>query len=310
MSKRILVTGGAGFIGSQITNELLRLGHEVAVVDNLSSGYLDNTNKAAKFYKMDLADRNLSRVFEEEKPEIIFHCAAQISVSNSVKSPINDANINVISTLNMLENAKRYKSKKIIFSSTGGAIYGEPQYLPCDEDHKINPMSPYGLSKYVAEQYVKLYHRLYGLNYIIFRYSNVYGPYQNPNSEAGVIAIFCRMMLDNSKISIFGSGNQERDFIYISDVVAANLLALDTGKNGVYNVGSSEGTTINKIFILLSEIFKYNAEPSRQPPRDGDIEKIHLSNSRIKTELGWDHRVPLEQGIRMTTEYYSNLRDG
>ena len=308
MSKRILVTGGAGFIGSHITKELLSLGYRVAVVDNLSSGFLENTNKDAKFYEMDLADTDLSQVFEQEKPEIIFHCAAQISVSNSIKSPINDASVNVISTLNILENAKRYKSKKIIFSSTGGAIYGEPQYLPCDESHKINPMSPYGLSKYVAEEYIKLYHRLYGLNYTIFRYSNVYGPCQNSNSEAGVVAIFCRMMLDNSKISIFGSGNQERDFIYVSDIVAANLLALDTGKNGVYNVSSSEGTTINKIFVLLSEILKYDMKPSREPLRAGDIDKIHLSNSRIKTELGWDQNVPLEQGMQMTTEYYSSLR--
>jgi UDP-glucose 4-epimerase len=299
-----LVTGGAGFIGSHLVERLLKLGHKVVVVDNLAGGRLKNINTSAVFAHADISTPVIDDIFEKEKPQVVFHHAAQASVVVSLQDPVRDTQVNVLGSMRMMANAMKHKVEKFVFASTGGAIYGDPQYLPCDENHPPMPLSPYGLSKYVVERYLALFHKVNGLNYTALRYANVYGPRQDPHGEAGVIAIFCRLMLEGERPRIFGTGEQERDFVYVTDVVDANILAMNASPATIYNIGTCAGTSVNQIFDILKDALGYRWKPDYQPARSGEVFKIYLDASRARKELGWVPKVSLEQGLKSTMDYY------
>ena len=302
---KILVTGGAGFIGSHVVDALIERGHEVAVVDDLSTGKREHVNPRARFYRLDIRDaQGLEEVFAAERPEIVNHQAARANVRESMEKPILYAEVNVIGSLNLLELSRKYGVEKFIYASTGGAVYGEPEYLPADEAHPINPLDPYGASKHFVEHYLYLYGVNYGLRYTILRYPNVYGPRQDPYGEAGVVAIFTGQMLRGEQAVINGSGEQERDFVYVGDVVEANLLALDRGDGGIYNLGWGFGTSVNEIFARLKEITGYEKEAVHGPPKKGEVFKICLDATKARRELGWLPRISLDEGLRMTVEYF------
>lgn len=306
MPNTVLVTGGAGFIGSHLVDRLLSLGHRVVVVDDLSTGRLQNLNKGAIFYHTSVTHQGLEEIFEREQPTIVDHHAAQISISESVKDPIKDAEVNIQGTLRLIELSRRYGVEKFIFPSSGGSIYGEPNSVPCDETHSINPLSPYALSKYVAEEYLKLYYHLYRLNHVVLRYGNVYGPRQNPHGEAGVVAIFGLAMLEGKHPRINGTGDQERDFLAVSDVVEANILAMREG-HGAYNIGTGGGTSVNKIFSLLKSITKYRGRPEYGPAKPAEVFKISLDSSKFENQFGWKPVVTLEDGLSATIEYFRQV---
>ena len=300
----VLVTGGAGFIGSHVVDLLLKRGDRVTVVDNLSTGNRANLDPTAALIEMDLRSHELAELFHQVQPEALFHLAAQASVASSVDTPGLDAEVNILGTINLLEQCRAAGVRSIVYSSTGGALYGEPRRLPCTEDDPVNPVSPYGASKYAAEQYVKLYGRLYGLDYAILRYANVYGPRQDPYGEAGVVAIFAQRMLKGAELAIFGDGDQERDFVYVEDVARANLLALERGSGQSLNIGCGIGTTVNEIFRRLRELTGYRKEATYEAPRPGDIYRISLDPSKAWQELGWEPTVSLEEGLRRTVALF------
>ena len=300
---KALVTGGAGFIGSHLVNGLLESGYAVAVVDNLVTGQLRNLNHQATFYHAEINDARLAQIIQRERPEIVFHLAAQTSVRQSAVDPVSDADANVLGTIRLLAAAASEGVEKFIFSSTGGAIYGDPETIPCDEDTPINPLTPYGLSKRVGEQYVELFHDTYGLDYTILRYANVYGPRQDPHGEAGVVAIFAGMMLEGERPQIFGDGLQERDFVFVSDVVAANLAAIHRGHGRTYNIGAGNPVSVKQIYALLQEATGFDQEPEYRPRRAGEVLNIALDSSRAATELRWEPEVSLEEGLNQTVDH-------
>ncbi|MBG0768695.1 NAD-dependent epimerase/dehydratase family protein [Methanococcus maripaludis] len=289
---KILVTGGAGFIGSHIVDILIENGHDVSILDNLSTGNEKNLNSKAKFIKGDILDKNLDLTGFE----CVIHEAAQINVRTSVEDPVFDANINVLGTVNILEKIKEYAVKKIIFSSSGGAVYGEPEYLPVGEKHSVKPLSPYGLSKFCAEEYIKLYNRLYNIEYCILRYSNVYGERQDPLGEAGVISIFIDKMKKGESPVIYGDGNQTRDFVNVNDVAKANLMALDW-KNDIVNIGSGKETSVNELFKIIASETGFNKDPTYEKEREGEVYRIYIDYEKAKS-LGWMPEVELKNGIK------------
>ncbi len=299
---KILVTGGAGFIGSHVVDAFVRAGHDVVIVDSLVTGRRENVNPKAKLYEMDIRDSRLSEVFAREKPEIVDHHAAQVDVRRSVAEPLYDAEINVLGALNLLQNAVQHGVKKVIYISSGGAVYGEPEYLPCDENHPIHPLSPYGVTKHTVEHYLHLYKANYGLRHLILRYANVYGPRQDPNGEAGVVAIFGGRMLRGEPVTINGTGEQERDFVYVEDCARANVIGLECGE-GAYNVGTGVPTTINQIFRQIQKITGYTAEPEYGPAKIGDVFRTYLDIRKIGTDLGWKPNYSLAEGLRRTIDF-------
>lgn len=301
---KVLVTGGAGFIGSHIVDALIEQGHQVVVIDNLATGFLGNANHDAKFCKMSICDTELANVFEQERPEIVIHQAAQVVITKSVAEPVFDAQENILGSLNVIFNCVRFGIKRIIYASSGGAVYGEPQYLPVDEKHPINPLSQYGVSKYAVERYLHVYALQHGLNYVVLRYSNVYGPRQNPSGEAGVVAIFAGHMLKGEQPTIFGSGDKTRDYIHVSDVVAANLLAMELGKNTIYNIGTGVETSDQEMFSTLAKVLEYSGKPIYAQVRTGEIHRICLDATKAQKELGWHSRLSLEEGLLQTVSYY------
>jgi len=303
---KILVTGGAGFIGSHLIDRLITEGHEVMVIDNLSQGKRENVNPRARFYHLDIRDSRLEKVFEEEAPEIIYHLAAQVSVTKSVSDPLEDARINIIGSLNILELARRYRIKKFIYASSGGAIYGEPEYIPVDENHRIAPLSPYGLSKYVVEKYIEVFSHNYGLRYTILRYPNVYGPRQDPHGEAGVVAIFSQQMLAQVTPTIYGDGTKTRDYVYVEDIVEANIRCLNSGDGGTYNLGWGKEVTDYTIFDEVRKALNYQGEPNYAAKRPGEIDNIALNANKIRESMGWEPKVPLHEGVRRATEFYKS----
>ncbi|BAL81651.1 SDR family oxidoreductase [Caldisericum exile] len=302
---RILVTGGAGFIGSNVVDAFVEKGFEVGVLDNLSTGKEKNINPKAKFYNVDLRDfSSLEKVFVDFKPEIVDHHAAQIDVRKSVKDPSFDAEVNIIGSINLFDLAVKYGVRRIIFASTGGALYGEPKVLPANEDTPIKPLSPYGVSKYCMENYLNYFKRLHGIERVILRYANVYGPRQDPLGEAGVIAIFTGRILEGKPVTIFGDGTQTRDFIYVEDVVSANLLALD-GVEGTYNIGTGNETSVNEIVQVFEKVLRRKVEVEYAKPRPGEVYRIALDYTRAKQSLGFEPKYTLEEGIKKTIEWYT-----
>lgn len=306
-SKTVLVTGGAGFIGSHLVDRLIELDYRVVVVDDLSTGKLTHLARGVNFHHTSVTQPAIDEIFHREKPEIVFHLAAQVSVNHSVRDPAGDAQTNVLGMLRLIDASRRHGVEKFIYSSTGGALYGDPEYIPCREDHPIRPLSPYGLSKSVGEKYLDLYRRTYRLNYVALRYGNVYGPRQDPHGEAGVIAIFSRTILEDKQPRIFGSGEQERDFVYVKDVVEANLLALKEGVIGAYNIGTGTGNSVNQIFQMLSEILKFRKKPVYSPARLGEVHQISLDATKANLEMGWQPQVSLREGLELTAAYFRDM---
>ncbi len=302
--KTALVTGGAGFIGSHMVDRLLELEYRVVIIDDLSNGKIKNLNHHATFHHADITQPSSAEVFEKEKPDLIFHMAAQTSVTRSTKEPILDTNVNVLGTLRLLEAARHVGVEKIIYSSTGGALYGNPETVPCPDDAAVEPVSPYGMSKYVGEQYLRFYHRQFRLNYTSLRYGNVYGPRQDPTGEAGVVAIFTSAMLEGKQPQIFGDGNQERDFVSVFDVIDANIAAIDQADGMEMNIATGEATTVNRIFELLKGITGYKWDAVHAAGRAGEVYRISLDWSRAAVELGWAPKVDLADGLAGTVDFF------
>jgi UDP-glucose 4-epimerase len=304
---RILVTGGAGFIGSHVVDAYIAAGHHVAVVDDLSSGRRDNLNPGATFHHLDILDAALDEVFASHKPQVVNHHAAQIDVRKAVADPTRDVTINVIGTVRLLERCVAHGVKRVIFASTGGAIYGEPEYLPADENHPVRPLSPYGLDKFTAEHYLRIFHEQGGPARVVLRYANVYGPRQDPHGEAGVVAIFANAMLQGQAPIIFGSGAQTRDFVYVGDVVRANLLALESGTPGPFNIGTGRAASVNDIYSALARVAGFTAPTRHAPERPGEVQHIYLDCALAERHLGWTPQVSLEEGLARTVEFFRRL---
>jgi len=296
---RVLVTGGAGFIGSHVVDSLIEAGHEVVVVDDLSRGRRRNVNPKARFYRIDIREEEVASIFAHERPEYVNHHAAHIDLRRSLQDPLHDASVNILGSINLLECCRRYGVSKIIYASSV-AIYGEPEHLPCSEDHPVRPSSPYGASKYAAELYLHLCRENYGLDYTILHYPNVYGPRQDPLGEAGVVAVFSLQMLLGEEVTINGSGDQERDFVYVEDCAKANLLALDNGSGEAYNLGSGIGTSVNQLFEEMKRLTGYPLDAVHGPPKPGDVFRICLDVNKAKKELGWSPTVGLQEGLERT----------
>lgn len=302
---RILVTGGAGFIGSHVVDAYVEAGHDVVVVDNLVTGKRENVHPKARFYQVDIRDvEAMRRVFEAERPEVVNHQAALANVRESMEKPVVYAEVNILGSLVLLELCRSFGVRKFIYASTGGAVYGEPVFLPVTEDHPINPLDNYGASKHAVEHYCYLYKHNYGLDYTVLRYPNVYGPRQDPHGEAGVVAIFTGRMLRGDVCIINGSGEQQRDFVYVEDVARANVLALDRGSGDIYNLGWGKGVDINTLFRKLAAIVGYTREPVHGPPKLGEVFRIYLDARKAREGLGWAPQVPLEEGLARTVAYF------
>ncbi len=300
---KILVTGGAGFIGSHVTDLLIESGHQVVIIDDLSTGRISNINPKAAFYKIDIRNPEVEEIFSKERPEVICHHAAQMDVRRSMLDPLFDADVNIVGSIKLAQLAIKYGTRKFIHISSGGAAYGEPEYLPCDEEHPIKPLCHYGASKYTFELYLHVFSSNYDLDYSVLRYPNVYGPRQDPHGEAGVVAIFTEKMLRDEQVVINGDGNQTRDFVYVTDCATANLLLLEKGSRTVYNLGYGIGTTVNEIFSNLSSITGYKRTPLYGPAKKGETYKIYLNANRAVSELGWQPTIPLEEGLFKTVSY-------
>jgi UDP-glucose 4-epimerase len=303
---RILVTGGAGFIGSHVVDAYVTAGHDVAIIDNFSTGNEANLNPEARLFRVDLRDQpEVEKAIASFRPEIVNHHAAQAEVPRSVADPAFDAQVNLIGGIHLIKASADHGVAKVIFSSTGGALYGEPDVVPADEDHPIRPLSPYGTSKFCFEQYLGTFKRTFHLEYTVLRYANIYGPRQDFQSEEGrVIAIFASRMLAGKPITIDGDGEQSRDMLHVGDVATANLAALERGPEGTFHVSTGTGVTVNELCRKLAILTDYKLEPGHGPSRKGDVYRIVLDNSRARQVLGWEPHISLEEGLSLTVEYF------
>jgi UDP-glucose 4-epimerase len=305
-----LVTGGAGFVGSHLCDRLLAEGKRVVAMDDLSSGRIANLAEARgygqqfTFYNMDIRVEEIRTVFDRHRPEVVMHVAAQAAVAHSVKSPSRDASVNVMGLLNVLESSCATGTRKVVFAASGGTLYGEPRQLPIKESARrsARPVSPYGISKAVALDYLRFYRDLRGLDYTALALANVYGPRQDPNGEAGVVAIFGSQMLGGETPTVFGDGNQTRDYLYVDDAVHSFSLAADRGSGGLYNVGTGLETSVNRVYQLLADVAGFRREPRFGPPREGDLRRNALDSDLAGRELGWRPWTSLEEGLRGTVE--------
>ena len=303
---RALITGGAGFIGSHVADGYLAEGLEVVIVDDLSRGVRENVPRRAKFYRADLRDRTaIEDIFAQEKPDLINHHAAQIDVRRAVREPVFDAECNILSSIHLLELAVQHRIKRFIYASTGGAIYGEPETLPADEQTPVLPITPYGISKHTVEHYLFLYQKLYGLPYVVLRYGNVYGPRQSPKGEAGVVAIFCQQMLQKVTPTIYGDGKKTRDYIEVHDVVRANIKALTQGGGGIFNIATGKATTDYEVFTAVRDALGVSGiEPNYASKRPGEIDHIVLDVSKGRSGLDWRSQAEFREGIQKTAEWF------
>lgn len=301
---KILVTGGAGFIGSNLASALVEADHSVVIIDDLSTGKRENVPPEARLHEMDISSPVVDKIFERERFDIIFHMAAQMDVRSSVENPRNDAEINILGGINLLQSSVRHRIKKFIFASTGGAIYGEQNYFPADEKHPLNPLSPYGISKLAFEKYLYFYNIQHGLPYAALRYANVYGPRQNGHGEAGVVAIFCERLLRSNKAVVYGDGLQTRDFVYVEDVVKANLLALDYDGSDLFNVGSGIEIDINTIFEKIKAATGSDQKRINEPAKPGEQRRSCIAYEKIAGKLGWSPGVGLDEGIEKTVAFF------
>jgi UDP-glucose 4-epimerase len=299
------VTGGAGFIGSHIADACVAAGHTVTVIDDLSTGHQKNVNPKARFLPLDIRDRGaIDTLFRESRFDVISHQAARGNVRGSMEDPWVYADVNVEGGITLLEAARQHGVRKIVYSSTGGCVYGELQYFPADEQHPIGPRDPYGASKASFELYLPVYEKNYGLKYTILRYPNVYGPRQDPFGEAGVVSIFTGQMLQGKTPVINGDGEQSRDYVFVEDVVRANVLVLDRGDNEAFNLGWGRGTTVNEIFRNLRQLTGYRGDEQHGPAKLGEVRRNDLDASKIRNSLGWQPQVSLEEGLRKTVAFF------
>jgi UDP-glucose 4-epimerase len=305
---RILVTGGAGFIASHVADAYIAAGHDVAIVDDLSRGAMNNVNPRARFHQGDVRDRDfVEHVFRREQPEVVNHHAAQMDVRRGVREPVFDASVNVLGSINLLDACVAHKVRRVVYVSTAGAAYGEPKEMPVPEDYPINPITPYGISKHTVEHYLFTYRFLYGVPYVVLRYGNVYGPRQSSKGEAGVCAIFCEQMLAGIRPVIYGDGGKLRDYVYIEDVTRANVLALERGTDEIFNIANGIPTTDYEIFRTMRDsLGLHGLEPDYVPKRPGEIDRIYLDISKANRLLGWTPCIPLEEGARRTVAFFKS----
>ena len=306
---KVLITGGAGFIGSHVADAYLRAGHEVVIVDNLATGNTDNIPAKAKFYLLDIGSPELDKLFEMEKPEIVDHHAAQISVTASTRDPMQDARVNALGLLNLLQTCVRHRIGKLIFISTGGAIYGDTEDMPTSEEHPPQPVSPYGIHKFLGEQYLRFYAEQHGLNYTVLRYANVYGPRQNPLGEAGVVSIFINTLLKGQTPTVFAYPEEPegmlRDYVYVEDVAAANLAAADKGAGELINIGTGVTTTTGALYRAIASFFEHPPEPKRGEARPGDLRRSCLNIEKAEKLLAWKPSIDLKEGLSRTVNFFS-----
>ncbi|GJQ19722.1 MAG: UDP-glucose 4-epimerase [Bacteroidia bacterium] len=300
----ILVTGGAGFIGSHVVDAYIEQGHSVTVVDDLSSGSDSNLNRKATFFKMDIRDGRIADVFAKGRFDLVNHHAAQMDVRRSVADPLFDASVNVLGSLNIFEQARKHGVRKIVFASTGGAVYGEQDEFPATENHPTRPLSPYGITKLSCEKYLYFYRQVHGMDHVILRYANVYGPRQNPHGEAGVVAIFCTRMLTGTDPVINGDGTQTRDYTFVEDVVRANVRALDFQGSDIFNVGTGRETDVNTLFRHLRNALQSSCAERHGPAKEGEQKRSVISYAKIREALGWKPEVTLEDGLARTAKYF------
>lgn len=300
----VLVTGGAGFIGSNIADAYIAAGHSVIIVDDLSSGAIENVNPKAKFYNLDIQSPEIETIFKDQKIQVINHHAAQMDVRRSVADPRYDAAVNILGMLNTLELGVRYGVKKVIFASTGGAIYGEQDYFPADEQHPLRPLSPYGITKLATEKYLFYYQAVHAIQHVILRYANVYGPRQNPHGEAGVVAIFASKMLDDQQPIINGHGKQTRDYVYVDDVVQANIRALSYASSDTFNIGTGLENDVNTVYAIIKKYTASQHEEKHGPAKIGEQLRSVIDHTKAKKILGWNPTVSLEEGLRRTVEFF------
>ena len=303
---KILVTGGAGFIASQIADAFIDEGHEVVILDDLSTGFEENVNPKAKFVRLRINDHDVSSLFEKEKFDVVNHHAAQMDVRKSVADPLFDANTNILGTINLLQNSVKFGVKKFLFSSTGGAVYGEQEYFPADENHPTHPVSPYGITKLCVEKYLFYYGGEYNLNYTVLRYANIYGPRQNPFGEAGVVAIFCTKLLKGEQPIINGTGKQTRDYVFVQDVVKANLLILSDDKSDIYNIGTGNETNVNELFSFLKDIVNNECEEKHGPAAVGEQMRSVISSEKFFNNFNWRPSTKLKDGLKETVKYFKD----
>ncbi|NLO26990.1 MAG: NAD-dependent epimerase/dehydratase family protein [Actinobacteria bacterium] len=301
---KILVTGGAGFIASHVSDRLLSLGQRVTIVDNLSTGKRENLPEAASFYEIDIRDRSLEKVFEAEQPQVVIHHAAHANVAESVRRPGYNASVNIGGSINVFECCVRYGVERVVYASTGGALYGEACYIPADEVHPIDPVSPYGVSKHAVEEYLYAYGQTHGLEYVILRYPNVYGPRQDPHGEAGVVAIFSLQLLTRQRPTIFGDGGKTRDYCHVSDIVDANILSLSSPSGGIYNLGRGIEVSDLEVFENVQEAVGSDVRPIYAEVRPGEVEHMALNATKAEEELGWRWKVDMIGGVATTVESY------
>lgn len=301
---KILVTGGAGFIASQIADAFITDGHKVFIIDNLSTGFETNINPKAVFIKTDIGDKSLSSLFEKEKFDVVNHHAAQMDVRRSVTDPAFDATTNILGTINLLQNCVRTGVKKFMFASTGGAVYGEQNYFPADEKHPTSPLSPYGISKLAVEKYLFFYHAQYNLNYTILRYANIYGPRQNPFGEAGVVAIFSTKLLNGEQPVINGSGLQTRDYVFVGDVVKASITTLKDEASDIYNIGTGIETDVNELFHIINGIAGKGMVEKHGPPAAGEQMRSVITSDKIFNKFNWRPTTKLNVGLKHTVSFF------
>ncbi len=302
------MTGGAGFIGSHVCDSLLEHGHDVHVIDDLSGGYREQVPKGATLHEMDIRDDRVRELWAEHRFELMYHLAAQMDVRRSVSDPRYDADVNVGGLLNLMEAGRENGLKKVIFSSSGGAIYGEPEFAPQTEEHPLQPLSPYGITKLCSEKYLFFYEDTHGIEYVALRYGNVYGPRQNPHGEAGVVAIFCERMLDGKQPVINGDGRQTRDYVHVRDVVAANIAALDYRGSGIFNVGTSVETDVVLLFETLRDELAPEMPTEYGPGKPGEQRRSVLSYERTKQSLNWHPSRDVREGLVETARWFRDRK--